>query len=78
MGLQLTVTAGITVRQSSMGRGDFLVDGQVLPFIHVIMGNSRIVGSIGCVASLLGNDGHGLDTNHPLEGQVGLVANHIG
>jgi hypothetical protein len=28
------------------------------------------------VASLLGNYRHGLDTNHPLQGQVGLVANH--
>jgi hypothetical protein len=39
------------------------------------MGYSSIVGSIGRVAGLLCNYGHGLDTDHSLQGQVGLVAN---
>jgi hypothetical protein len=42
------------------------------------MGNTRVVGSIGRVTSLLSNDGHGLDTDHSLQGQVGLVANPVG
>lgn len=78
MELQLTVTIRITVRQSSVGRGDSLIDSQSLPFVHVIIGDSRVIGSIGCMTGLLGNDGHGLDTDHSLQGQVGLIANHVG
>lgn len=69
------MTVLITIRQSGMGRCHILVDGQGLPFVDVIVGNSRIVGRIDRVAGLLCNDGHGLDSDHSLQGQVGLVAN---
>lgn len=51
---------------------------QVLPLGNVIVGDAGEVGGIVAVAGQVGDDGHGLDTDHALQGQVGLVANHAG
>jgi len=40
------------------------------------VGEAGIVGGVVAVAGQVGNDRHGLDTNHALESQVGLIANH--
>lgn len=52
-----------------------MVDTQSLPLGNVVMGDAGIVGGIGGVAGLVGNDSHGLNGNHTLQSQVGLVSN---
>ena len=76
--IQHTVAARVAIVQGSVGRVGVLVNGQILPLGNVLLGNARIVGSVGCVTRLVGNDSHSLDTNHALQGQVGLVANSTG
>ena len=72
------MAARVAVTQSGVWRGSILVNGQVLPIGDVIMGDARIIGSVGSMASLLSNDSHGLDADHALQSQVGLIANHTG
>lgn len=53
-----------------------MVDTKGLPLGNVVMGDTGIVGGIGSVAGLVGNDSHSLNGNHTLQSQVGLVSNH--
>lgn len=58
-----------------MRRVGVLRNAQVLPFLDVLVSNARIVGGILAVAGHVGNDRHGLDTDHALQSEVGLVSN---
>lgn len=70
------MASGVTVGQGRSGRVLILGNSQVLPLSDVVFGDARVIGSIGGVASLVGNDSHGLNTDHALQCEVGLVANH--
>lgn len=72
------MASGVAVRQCRSGRVRILGNSQVLPLSDIVFGDARVIGSIGGVASLVGNDSHGLNTDHALECEVGLVANHAG
>lgn len=76
--IQHTVAARVAIVQGSVGRAGVLVNGQILPLGNVLLGNARIIGCVGCVARLVSNDSHSLNTNHALQCQVGLVANGTG
>lgn len=58
-----------------MRRVGVLGNGQVLPLGNVVVGDAGIIGGIVAVAGQVGNDRHGLDPDHALQGQVGLIAN---
>lgn len=68
-----TVAAQVAVAQRGVRRVCILVNGQILPLGNVVVGNARIVGGIRSVTSLVCNNGHGLDTDHSLQSQVGLI-----
>ena len=53
-------------------------DAQVLPLRDVAVGGSGVVGCIYGVAGEVGDGGHGLDADHALEGEVGLVGERAG
>jgi hypothetical protein len=72
------VASGVAVRQGRSGRVCTLGNSQVLPLSDVVFGDSRVIGSVSSVTSLVGNDCHGLNTNHALECEIGLVANQSG
>ena len=76
--VQPTVASGVAVRQGRSGRVGTLGDSQVLPLSDVVFGNSRVIGGVSSVTSLVGNDCHGLNPDNALECEVGLVANHAG
>lgn len=47
---------------------------QYLPPINIIVGDSRAIGCCISVVGKLANGCHGLNTNNPLQSQIGLVA----
>lgn len=77
-GMRLTMTGGVSIGKCGMRWVGVLGNGQVLPLGNVVVSNAGEVGCIVAVAGQVGNDGHGLNTDHALQGQVGLVANHAG
>lgn len=74
--MRLTMAGVVSIGQSGMRWVGVLGNAQVLPLGNVIVGNAGEVGRIVAVAGQVGNDGHGLDTDHALQSEVGLVANH--
>lgn len=53
-------------------------NSKVLPLGDVVMSDTRVIGSIFSVAGAFSNDRHSLNTDHALEGQVGLISNYAG
>lgn len=72
------MASGVAVRQGGMWWVSILGNSQVLPLSDVVTGDAREISSVGGVASLVGNDCHGLNTDHALDREVGLVANYAG
>lgn len=58
-----------------MGGAVVIVEAKSLPLGDEVAGNGAVVGSSSGVTSQVGDNRHGLDTNHTLEGKVGLVTN---
>ena len=87
IGLELTV--GVQVVQEAVGvvgtvvegrvwRVGVMRDAEVLPLSDVVVGGGGVIGAVGGVAGQVGDDGHGLDSNHALESQIGLVGEGAG
>lgn len=76
--MYLTMAVGVPVGERGMRRVGVLGNTQVLPFANVVVSNAGIVGGILTVTGQVGNDRHGLDTDHALQSEVGLVSNHPG
>lgn len=74
--MRFTMAAVIPIGQGGMGGIGVLGNAQRLPLGNVVVGDAGIIGGVVTVAGQVGNDRHGLDTNHALESQVGLVANY--
>jgi hypothetical protein len=49
------------------------INAEILPCVNVIVGDGGVVRGIVSMASQIRDDGHGLDADHALECQVGLV-----
>lgn len=56
----------IVIVQRRMRRVSVLGDGKVLPLPDVLVGDVCVVRGVGFVVSQIGDDGHGLDTDHAL------------
>ena len=67
-----------TVIEGRVRRVGVMSDTQVLPLRDVAVGGGGVVGCVCGVAGEVGDDGHGLDADHTLEGEVGLVGEGAG
>lgn len=71
--VQKTPSALVAVVEGGVGGAVVVVEGKSLPLGDVVAGNRAVVGSSSGVTGQVGDNGHGLDANHTLEGKVGLV-----
>lgn len=73
-GTELTVSVIRAIRQCGMRMNHLMSNTQHLPLIDIIVGDIRVIGSCISMVGELANDRHGLNTNNPLQSQVGLIA----